>query len=132
MDATPPKPQTDDPVVRNRRGSAKVFVIFRVAVHQIRCCFTDRTLPSNIDWTIFLYLILTYLLLIICLQKYLYIFPSRHYSWVPARCFLIKLLRDGTEFSENVKYFNFSIYYQTTLINSRRITNWKWITNMYP
>lgn len=42
MEATPPKPLTDGPVFRNRRGSAKVFAIFRVAVHQARHCFADR------------------------------------------------------------------------------------------
>lgn len=41
MDETPPKPLTDDAVRGNRWGSAKVFAIFRVAVHH---CFTDRTL----------------------------------------------------------------------------------------
>jgi hypothetical protein len=48
MGATPPKPLTDGAVFRNRRGSAKVFAIFRVAVHQTRHCFTDRTLRPEL------------------------------------------------------------------------------------
>lgn len=50
MDETPPKPLTDDAVVGNRWGSAKVFAIFRVAVHH---CFTDRTLLEKEFWYLF-------------------------------------------------------------------------------